>query len=213
MNCTKAICLFFLFLGLGSPSFAFQTLLINEKYVYEVFEPNDDIPCQVLDEGFTMYFEAYQFPRVHAGIALAEMQIDETQFLSYEEFMYDMFQRDFASYTLPQNRSRYYFQVRSLRENAIVAICVVLDMEQPGFYYINHIGVNKNFRYQGIANTLLKNVINTFPNFEEISLDTRVFNTPAQALYEKVGFKRVDMHPNPCKQRTYFHYILTSRNK
>jgi ribosomal protein S18 acetylase RimI-like enzyme len=50
------------------------------------------------------------------------------------------------------------------------------------------------------------------PGFVEISLDTRVFNRSAQALYEKTGFKKLEIHPVPEKQATYFHYVLANYN-
>ncbi len=201
---------FFLLLVVTGPCFALQTLFVNESYVYEMYEPEDCIPLSVLDEGMRMYFEAYQFPRLYEGISLEELHIDETRFKSYEEFILDMLQKDFASYQDPKDISRAYFQARSLSDNQIVAICAVLKLTQSGHYYMDHLGVHKDFRRQGIASTILKEVINTFPDLIEMSLDTRIFNKPAQALYEKTGFKKLDINPNPRMHQTYIHYVLTN---
>lgn len=197
----------FIFILFCSPCFAFKTLLISEDYQYEMYEPEDEIPLCQLEEGRLMYYEAYLHPKLHEGISLNALHIDESKFHSYEEYISDMFQRDFESYCHPN--SRHYYQVRHSQDQKIVAICAVL--EQGNYNYIDHIGVHKDFRRQGIAQTLLREVINTLPNFLELSLDTRTFNSPAQALYEKLGFKKWEVHPNPKKQSTYFHYSFVKR--
>ncbi len=187
------------------PCFAFQTLLVSGDYQYEMYEPQDEIPLCELEEGLSMYYEAYLHPKLHEGIPLQALQIDESRFRSYEEFIADMFQRDFDSYQHPDQR--HYYQVRCIQDQKIVAICAVLEEGKTGRNYMDHIGVHKDFRRQGIAQTLVGEVIRTLPNFLELSLDTRTFNGPAQALYEKLGFKKLEVHPNPKKQFTYCHYV------
>lgn len=188
---------------------AFKTLSTIDEYVYEVYEPQDCIPASILFEGMNMYLEAYSYPKLHEGIPLKELKIDESRFRSYDEFIADMFYRDFQSYETPNEVRRHYFQVRCILDNQIVGVCVILEQDQPGFYYTDHIGIHKDFRRLGLACNLIKEVINAFPDFVEISLDTRNFNWPAQALYENTGFKKLDIHPNPAKQTTYIHYVLT----
>jgi len=193
---------------LCSPCFAFRTLLIQDDYIYEMYEPQDRIPLSLLEEARSMYFEAYLNPRLHKDIPLKALQIDEYRFHTYEEFLSDLFQRNFASYEHPGRFSRYYYQVRSNRDQKIIGVCAVLDQNKNGRHFIEHIGVHKDFRRRGIAQTLIGEVINSLPNFVAISLDTRIFNGPAQALYEKLGFDKLETHPNPKKQFTYFHYVL-----
>jgi ribosomal protein S18 acetylase RimI-like enzyme len=190
-----------------APCHAYKFLGVKGGYCYEIYEPRDIIPDEVLDEAREMYFQAYDDPTLHDGLTLQEMRVDERRFSSYEEFIDDMFRKDFSSYHM--NPSRSLFQVRDCRSNAIVGVCAVLHQEKPGHYYIDHIGVEKNTRRKKMGTLLIYEVVNEFSDFEEIRLDTRVFNTPAQRFYENLGFKRWEMHPNPLKTSAYVHYELT----
>ncbi len=98
-----------------------------------------------------MYKAAYRAPGHHQGISLKEMKIDASRFSTYEEFIADMFKRDFLGYQSPKEVGRYYFQVWSLPDYQLVGICAVLQQSRPGFYYIDHMGIDKNFRRQGLA--------------------------------------------------------------
>lgn len=193
-----------------NPVYAFQTLFVDRDCVYEVYEYQDFIPNEVLQEGQSMYFEAFLHPKLHEGKSLKELQIDEIRFRSYEEFIADMSAKDFESYQTPNSILRLYFQVRRFNDNKIVGVAAVLRLADRS-YYIDHFGVHKGFRKLGIGQTLLIQLQQFLSDAECISLDTRVFNTPAQALYEKMGFRRVNIHPNPKKQTTYIHYVLDKR--
>lgn len=190
------------------PAFSFQILSSDQDFVYELYEPQDLIPTSLLEEARVMYFEAYQHPKLHSNIPLQSLHIDETRFNSYEEFIDCMFREDFASYNQLDTIQRYYFQSRLLSDGRVVGICVVYPEGEPGHYYLDHIGVHSDFRHRGIAQTLIAAVKNTLVNFKEIALDTRRFNTPAQALYEKTGFQIEPKNPRPHKQNTHFHYVL-----
>ncbi len=190
-----------------SPSFALTTLLVNDGYIYESYDPQEEIPSSILNEGLSMYFEAYLHPRLHVGIPVNALQIDTSQFHSYDEFILDMFQRDFESYRIPGQTPRIYLQARSMKDGKIVGVCAVLVNENNN-YYIDHIGVHKDFRRQKVATNLMKGLLKAIPNFNEISLDTRVFNRPGQLFYEKLAFKKLEVHPIPQKQSTYCHYVL-----
>lgn len=192
---------------ISSSCFGYQALLTKDDYLYEVYEPQDRIPVETLLNGLKMYYQAYLTPKLHAGIPLSELQIDETRFRSYEEFIEDMFYRDFLSYQITQKARCYYFQVRHLPTDQIVSLCVILQLDEPGFYYMDHIGTHKDFRRRGLAFTLVQQMQKFLTNCIDISLDTRIFNLPAQALYEKLGFKRLSIHPVPRKQTIYCRYV------
>ncbi|MBS0655910.1 MAG: GNAT family N-acetyltransferase [Verrucomicrobia bacterium] len=88
-----------------------------------------------------------------------------------------------------------------------MAVSAVLHGALPGCYYIDHIATHKDFRRKGLALSLVELVKTTLPQVSQITLDTRVFNVPAQALYQKAGFTKCTIHPNPQKQNAYFHYM------
>ncbi len=199
--------LFILFIFLSSTCFGYKTLLTQDEYIYEVYEPGDRIPVDTLVEGLQMYYKAYLFPKLHVGFSLKELNIDETRFRSYDEFIEDMFCRDFLSYQTTQKEQRYYFQVRTVPHNQVVCVCVLLKEQEPGFYYMDHIGTHKDYRRRGLAYTLIEQVKRHLTDFRDISLDTRIFNVPAQALYAKSGFHRLAVHPIPKKQNIYYHYL------
>jgi ribosomal protein S18 acetylase RimI-like enzyme len=188
-----------------------QVQLIGNNYVCEVYAPEEEIPLEFLDEARQMYFEAYLYPPLHEGISIEELGLDQNLFGSYEEYIEDMFRRDFSSYGQPGKPRLHYFQLRSNEDGCLVGVCVVLEKSMPGFYYLDHIGIHWKFRHQGLAESLIKVMINQLGNFIEISLDTRIFNLPAQTLYEKLGFEKLGIHPCPEKQNIYFHYILPAK--
>lgn len=194
-----------LFLSLNC--FAYQTLLTTDEYIYEVYEPKDRIPADKLMDGLKMYYQAYLTPNLHLHIPLCDLKIDETRFRSYDEFIGDMFIRDFLSYHTSQKERTLYFQVRYLPTDQVVCLSVLLKEDEPGYYYMDHIGTHVDFRRQGLAYTLIEQIKQHLAGFSDIALDTRVFNRPAQALYEKAGFRRMVIHPVPKKQNIYYHYV------
>ena len=192
-------------------SYGYQELSNRGDYIYEVYEPGDFIPQDQLEDGHRMYREIYNYPKLHEGIPLSILRIDSLLFSSYDAFIDDMFQKDFQSYQDSLRDRRYYFQVRNRFNNQILAIAALLTQEQQGHYYLDHIGTHKDFKRKGLAITLLKLMETVCSDYMTISLDTRVFNYPAHGLYEKAGYKRLEIHPNPKKQDVYFHYVLKSK--
>lgn len=200
----------FLFLTLlvfAFPCFGYKELTSDKNYIFEVYEPSDSIPESILEEGHCIYFEAYLHPKLHEGVPFEVLGFDLSHFPSYEAFIADMFARDFASYSSLQASIRYYFQIRQAANDQIVGLAVVLQQPERGYYYLDHIGVHKDFRRLGLAKRILQYIKDVLSDFEEISLDTRVFNLPAQSLYLKCNFIRIDPHPVPSKRLNYFHYI------
>ena len=196
-----------LFFGFES-GYALQILPVKEEFVCEVYSPEDELPVELLDEARRMYFEAYMHPALHLEVPFKELGIDPNRFSSYEEYIGDMFQRDFGGYSGCDKGGVHYFQLRCKVDGSVVGVCVVLEKEVPGYYYIDHIGIHWKFRQQGLAGSLMKEMVECLDDFVEISLDTRVFNFPAQGFYEKWGFEKLAVHPCAVKQSTYFHYIL-----
>lgn len=110
----------FILLNFCFSSFAYEVLLVTDQYIYEVYEPADEIPYDVLKEGRSMYYEAYLNPKLHTDIPLEDLHLDP-KFPSYEAFIQDLFERDFNSYHAPS--PRYYFQVRC--SNALQYILIL----------------------------------------------------------------------------------------
>lgn len=185
-----------------------ETRPINQDYFCEVYAPMEKIPPEFLEEAKQMYYEAFCHPPLHQGIAIAELGIDEKLFASYEDYIKNMFEADFTIYHHPEHLKIHYFQIRSTHDQQIVGFCVVIETSVPGHYYIDNLGINWMFRHQGLGGKLIEAILNQFDDFIEIALDTRVFNLPAQALYEKWGFQKLPFNPDPKKQTTYYHYIL-----
>ncbi len=71
-----------------------------------------------------------------------------------------------------------------------------------GEVYVDNIAVFYNYRGFGIGEALLRHLVTVAE--EEgcslVTLEVRVSNTPARALYEKVGFKNVGIRKNFYEQ-------------
>lgn len=193
---------------MSCPCFGFRTLYVQGDYLYEMYEPHDEIPISVLDEGLAMYYNTFLDPKFHEGFSLQDLGIDSKRFSSYEEFIADMFKRDFESYRICSGIPRFFLQSRRIHDSRIVGICAILEIA-PQNYYIDHFGVDLDHKRQKIGSTMMSGFVQNY-TFKKISLDTRVFNQPAQLFYEKLGFKKLEPHPLPSKQNIYFHYFLDS---
>lgn len=70
---------------------------------------------------------------------------------------------------------------------------------------INNIAVHPDFRGLGIAEAMIRNILDTVrpQGAVFVSLEVRVSNAPARALYEKLGFEiiglRKDYYVNPAE--------------
>ncbi|MDR1002514.1 MAG: ribosomal protein S18-alanine N-acetyltransferase [Oscillospiraceae bacterium] len=67
-----------------------------------------------------------------------------------------------------------------------------------GFSMICNVAVTKKYRRQGIARALMEALICKCKELyiEELSLEVRISNTEAIALYEALGFKSIGIRPN-----------------
>ena len=80
-----------------------------------------------------------------------------------------------------------------------------IENELVGFVHLSisfesvdivNIVVNPSFRRRGIASILMENILNIYPNFEQLFLEVRVDNLPAINLYNKLGFREINRRKN-----------------
>src|SRR5437667_435486 len=154
--------LLFLLLSIFSQCIAYQILRVDNEFLYELYEPQDLINPALLEEARAMYLDAYLHPPLHIGWEIPILQLGEMQFATYEEFIEELFRQDFESYQFPS--PRYYFQIRSLKNQQIVAVCTCLAEDKIGHYYIDHLGVHKDFRRRQLGSSLLTEALNALPD-------------------------------------------------
>ena len=94
---------------------------------------------------------------------------------------------------LTKDNSRFFVAITKNEVSGYIGANNVL-----GEVYIDNIAVFYNYRGFGIGTSLLKHLINASEeeNCDLITLEVRVSNTPAQNLYEKLGFKNVGVRKN-----------------
>ena len=80
-----------------------------------------------------------------------------------------------------------------------------IENELVGFVHLSisfesvdivNIVVNSSFRRRGIASILMENILNIYPNCEQLFLEVRVDNLPAINLYNKLGFREISRRKN-----------------
>lgn len=80
-----------------------------------------------------------------------------------------------------------------------------IENELVGFVHLSisfesvdivNIVVNPSFRRRGIASILMENILNIYPNCEQLFLEVRVDNLPAINLYNKLGFRKISRRKN-----------------
>ena len=80
-----------------------------------------------------------------------------------------------------------------------------IENELVGFVHLSisfesvdivNIVVNPSFRRRGIASILIENILNIYPNCEQLFLEVRVDNLPAINLYNKLGFREINRRKN-----------------
>ena len=80
-----------------------------------------------------------------------------------------------------------------------------IENELVGFVHLSisfesvdivNIVVNPSFRRHGIASSLMENILNIYPNCEQLFLEVRVDNLPAINLYNKLGFREINRRKN-----------------
>ncbi len=69
--------------------------------------------------------------------------------------------------------------------------------------YITNIAVIEKYRRMGVASALLEKLVSDMENLSFITLEVRVSNAPAIALYKTFGFENVGVrrnyYTNPCE--------------
>ena len=80
-----------------------------------------------------------------------------------------------------------------------------IENELVGFVHLSisfesvdivNIVVNPSFRRRGRASILMENILNIYPNCEQLFLEVRVDNLPAINLYNKLGFREINRRKN-----------------
>lgn len=89
-----------------------------------------------------------------------------------------------------ENKDALYLVSVNTDTNQVVGCCGLRNIAKEGD--ISNVVVDKDFRKQGIASNLLKNIIELGQerfHITEFTLEVRVSNHPAIQLYQKYGFK------------------------
>lgn len=112
-------------------------------------------------------------------IVSAEKAIFPKDPWSSKEYAYEIENNPFSAVYLLENENRVI---------GLLDLWITFEQAQ-----ISNIGILPQFRKQGMARRLMDFVIQTAKqnSCENISLEVRVSNTPAIALYESYGFIRV----------------------
>jgi len=155
-----------------------------------------------------MYFSTYD-PVLHEGLSLAQMGIPE-HFKTYEDFLWDMIQKDFASYNETGTTRDIFFTTEGpYQEDApnVTSVSILLPQEE-GSYYLDHFGVSSSVQRKGVGERLMGLWFLHLKDLNHLTLDTRVFNTTGQGFYNKHGFQEVSPHPTPRKQGFYKHFQI-----
>lgn len=170
---------------------------------YYLVKSGEPLQLKTAEEANKMYFESYDVS-LNRGLSLLDLGIADTSVSTYEEFRKKMFDEDFSNY-VKESQNRYFFYAQD--KNNIVGVSVVLQLNEPGSYYIDHIGVDKDHKKMGIGSTLMRLIEQHIVDWKNLSLDTRVFNREGQALYQKMDYKVESPHPIAKKQGFYLRYV------
>ncbi len=114
--------------------------------------------------------------------------VDEVCKLEKEAFSMPWHKQSFIEMT--QNKDALYLVAVNTDTNQVVGCCGLRNIAQEGD--ISNVVVEKDFRKQGIASNLLKNIIELGQerfHIKEFTLEVRVSNNLAIQLYQKHGFK------------------------
>ena len=181
----------------------------NNNFFYYCFPRGCNLPQAFCDSTKKMYYESYN-PVFHKDYSTEQMGLDR-KFKTYEQFLHQLIEDDFTGYnTKLTNRVVFFVTQRPFSENVEpLGVAVFLDQDQKGEYYIDHIGIQKEFQRKGIGHQLLKFSIQSLGNVKKISLDTRVFNRPGNEFYQKELFNKMAIHPNEHKEGRYYRYTKT----
>ena len=79
----------------------------------------------------------------------------------------------------------------------------------PPMAIINNIAVREGFRRRGIAQAMIKAALGECGECSSLTLEVRVSNQPAIALYEKLGFSQVGTRRNFYENPREDAFIMT----
>lgn len=199
-----------LFLSVFSSLQAIELLEEKEgRYFYRILR-EESVPDAFSQTAQKMYFSTYN-PALHEGLSLEQMGIPE-HFGTYEDFLKDMIQRDFASYNEAGAPRDIFFTTEGVYQEdtpSVVGISILLPQED-GSYYLDHFGVSSSAQRHGIGKTLMGLWFLHLKDLNHLTLDTREFNTTGQSFYNKHGFEEVSPHP-VVKKRGFYKYFQIDR--
>lgn len=200
-----AFTLIFVFLSLSKTTYSTDFIGSDNGIFCYKFQKGAPLPDQFSNTVKPMYFETYD-PALHEKYSLERMGLDQ-KFNTYEEFLYQLIEDDFRIYATDTDRIIFFATQHECKNNYenICGLCVFLPGQQKGEYYLDHIGIKDTFKRQGIGRQLLNLAMRSIAA-EQVTLDTRVFNVPAQNFYEKEGFAKISPHPILKKEGFYFRY-------
>lgn len=122
---------------------------------------------------------------------MLERDVHEASLIEQEAFSMPWKEQDFLEMiTRPY---AHYFVARL--NGIIVGICGILDMAKEGD--VSNVAVKKDFRGYGIAKRMLEHSLLKCRELgmEEFTLEVRVSNAPAIALYKGLGFEEEGIRP------------------
>lgn len=123
---------------------------------------------------------------------------DLEEIFKIESSVADSWSYDLVRQDLLENKYTEYF-VGAI-DDEIVGFITIMNV--VGEIHINNIAVDEKFRNQGIGEKLLTYGMNYYPlkKIMGFTLEVRVDNLPAIALYEKMGFVTVGIRKGYYKE-------------
>lgn len=122
-----------------------------------------------------------------------------------------------ACFSKPWTQEGFFAELRNDTAKFYVALYEEKAVGYMGIYiicdegYVANIAVMPEYRRQGIAGRLIENAVQVCKNggASFLSLEVRVSNNAAVALYEKYGFKKVGERKNFYSAPKENAYIMT----
>lgn len=199
---------FFMLLVLLAPHLHASLIYEEGNTSYYRISKGEPMPDELGKKTKEILFPAYD-PKLHEGLSVKDMGIKE-EFLTYEDFLSYLLDEDLKSYlNAPDGRIIFYACSGQKQDDYsnIVGFCSLLPIQdEPGHYYMDHIGTKKNQQRSGIGSGLVKLLKPQLPDMILLKLDTRVFNSVSQPFYDSRGFTRIQPHPLEQKEGRYLRY-------
>ena len=122
-----------------------------------------------------------------------------------------------ACFSKPWTYDGFLAELKNDTAKFYTAVCEDKTVGYMGIYivcgegYVANVAVLPEYRRRGIAGGLIRNAINICKenNADFLSLEVRVSNNAAIALYEKYGFKKAGERKNFYSSPTENAYIMT----